>query len=61
MIVDVVEGRFVLFPAWLAHSVPVNRTQGERISISFNAMVSDFEDMSKPVWRQGSARIKNLA
>jgi uncharacterized protein (TIGR02466 family) len=56
--VDAVEGRFVLFPAWLVHSVPVNRTEAERVSISFNAMFSDFDELSRPLWRQGSARVR---
>ncbi len=51
------EGRLVLFPAWLVHSVPVNRGEGDRISISFNIMFPDFtETMSRPLW-QGTAKI----
>ena len=34
------EGMMVLFPSWLKHSVvPLNRTEGERISISLNAII----------------------
>ena len=45
-------GRIVLFPAWLSHSVPANRTKEERISIAFNAMFSDIaESMSAPLWK----------
>lgn len=29
-------GRLILFPSWLSHYVDVNRTQQERISLSFN-------------------------
>jgi uncharacterized protein (TIGR02466 family) len=29
-------GRLLLFPSWLTHHVDVNRTQEERISLSFN-------------------------
>jgi uncharacterized protein (TIGR02466 family) len=55
---DVKEGRMVLFPAWLSHSVPVNRSDAERVSISFNIMFTDFTDtMSKPLWT-GSAPVK---
>ena len=50
--VKVIPGRMVLFPAWLSHSVPVNRTEGERVSIAFNAMFTQFaETMSAPLWR----------
>jgi len=52
MTVQVKPGRIVLFPAWLSHSVPANRTQEERISIAFNAMFSDIaESMSAPLWK----------
>ena len=46
------EGRMLLFPAWFVHSVDVNRSAEERVSISFNIMFSDFaEKMAHPVWR----------
>lgn len=52
MSVQVAPGRLVLFPAWLSHSVPVNRTNQERISIAFNAMFTGFaETMSAPLWK----------
>ncbi len=52
MTVQVKPGRLILFPSWLSHSVPVNRTDEERISIAFNAMFVDFaETMSGPLWR----------
>lgn len=51
------EGRLVLFPAWLVHSVPVNRSEEHRISISFNMMFPDFTaTMSRPLW-QGTAKV----
>ena len=54
------EGRMVFFPAWLSHSVPPNRSPGERISIAFNIMFSDFtRTMAKPRWpgiKPGSER-----
>jgi len=56
---DVVEGRFVLFPSWLLHAVPVNRSSEHRISISYNIMFSNFtEDMSRPLW-QGTASLQS--
>jgi uncharacterized protein (TIGR02466 family) len=30
------EGKIILFPGWLDHGVPENKTQDDRISISFN-------------------------
>jgi uncharacterized protein (TIGR02466 family) len=49
---DVVAGRIILFPAWLRHSVPVNRSNAERISIAFNLMVNDYiSEASPPLWR----------
>ena len=45
------EGRMVLFPAWLKHTVPANNAQSERISISFNLMFKNFsETMAPPIW-----------
>ena len=56
--VEAKEGRIVLFPSWLKHSVPVNRTHKERVSISFNIMFRNFtETMSKPLWPKGSAPV----
>ncbi len=50
--VEVKEGRMVLFPAWLAHGVPANRSDRDRISIAFNIMFSKFtETMSRPKWK----------
>jgi uncharacterized protein (TIGR02466 family) len=55
---DVKPGRMVMFPAWLVHSVPVNRSPQERVSISFNIMFTDFaEAMSKPLWT-GTAPVR---
>ena len=54
--VPVKEGRLILFPAWLNHSVPVNQSDHERVSISFNIMFTRFmETMSPTLWRKGSA------
>jgi len=50
-IMPVKEGMLVVFPAWLPHSVDFNKSDQERISISFNVMFSSFgEKMSKPQW-----------
>ncbi|NKB19497.1 MAG: hypothetical protein GKS01_03030 [Alphaproteobacteria bacterium] len=44
-------GRLIMFPAWLTHGVPANRSGKDRISISFNIMFPAFGDrMSKPKW-----------
>jgi len=46
------EGRLVLFPAWLSHSVGPNPSEDVRISVSFNLMFTDFtERMSAPLWQ----------
>ncbi|MDH3672622.1 MAG: 2OG-Fe(II) oxygenase family protein [Gammaproteobacteria bacterium] len=57
-IMPVKEGMLVVFPAWLPHSVDVNQSDQERISISFNVMFSSFgEKMSKPQWI-GNVKVK---
>lgn len=44
-------GMLVMFPAWLSHSVPENRSTRERISIASNLMFTRFgEDMAAPKW-----------
>ena len=60
--VPIKEGRLVLFPAWLSHSVPVNVSDAERVSISFNIMFTDYtESMSPTLWEKGSAPIRKKA
>jgi uncharacterized protein (TIGR02466 family) len=50
-------GRLLIFPAWLSHSVPVNRSPHNRISISFNLMFTNYlEELSPPLW-QGTTRL----
>ena len=50
--IDVRPGTLLLFPAWLSHSVDINRGREERISVAFNLMFTRFaEDMSPPLWR----------
>lgn len=45
------DGLLMLFPAWLQHQVPRNKSQRARISVAFNIMFSQFaETMSQPKW-----------
>ncbi len=47
--VDVAPGQLILFPAWLRHSVDVNRSPEERLSIAMNLMFEDYGRLlSKP-------------
>ncbi len=51
VVVRVGEGTLLLFPAWLPHSVNANRGDRERISVSFNVMLSRYAaELSKPLW-----------
>jgi uncharacterized protein (TIGR02466 family) len=51
VVVRVEEGVLLVFPSWLVHSVDTNRSDGVRISASFNAMFSAYaETMSEPLW-----------
>lgn len=44
-------GRLVVFPSWLRHSVAKTQGTGERISVSFNVMLSNFvEEFSPTRW-----------
>lgn len=48
---DVMEGRLVIFPSWLEHSVRPTAGQGERVSISCNIMLSSYaEEFGPPRW-----------
>ena len=48
---DVQEGRLFIFPSWLGHSVSKTRAEGDRISVSFNFMLSSYvEEFSPPRW-----------
>ncbi len=52
VVVDAREGRLVMFPAWLSHGVPANRSARDRISVAFNVMFPDYtESMSAPKWQ----------
>ena len=33
------EGTLLLWESWLRHEVPLNRAQGNRISVSFNYVI----------------------
>ena len=51
VVVRVRNGTLLVFPAYLQHSVDANAGEGERVSISFNIMFSDFTaNLSKPLW-----------
>lgn len=51
VVVGVENGTLLIFPSYLQHSVDTNRSEQERISISFNIMFSAFtETLSKPLW-----------
>ena len=44
-------GMMLLFPSWLQHQVPPNRSGSARISVAFNIMFSRFgETMAQPKW-----------
>ena len=43
VVVKAIEGSMVLFPSWLQHGVNPAIEGGERISIAFNAMITQFE------------------
>ena len=32
-------GTLLLWESWLRHEVPINRAEGERISVSFNLVI----------------------
>ena len=54
------EGRFLVFPSWVVHSVDVNRSDSERMSIAFNIMFTEFaEKMAHPLWRSRFASKKD--
>ncbi len=58
---DVKPGRLVLFPAWLTHSVPLNRSTDDRVSIAFNLMFQRYVDESSPPLWQGTVRVSPSA
>jgi len=51
VVVSVHNGTLLIFPAYLQHSVDANRSEQERVSISFNIMFSGFtERLAQPLW-----------
>ena len=51
VVVGVQDGTLLIFPSYLQHSVDANRSDQERVSVSFNIMFSGFtERLSKPLW-----------
>lgn len=51
VVVQVRSGTLLIFPSWLEHSVDANPNEAERISVSFNVMLSSFtEQLSQPLW-----------
>jgi ectoine hydroxylase-related dioxygenase (phytanoyl-CoA dioxygenase family) len=51
VVVSVRSGTLLIFPSWLEHSVDANPNEAERISVSFNVMLSSFtEQLSQPLW-----------
>lgn len=54
-------GMLLLFPSWLQHQVPPNKSASARISIAFNVMFSRFgETMAKPKW-EGNVKQESKA
>ena len=51
VVVNVSAGTLLVFPSYLQHPVDTNRSEAERISVSFNVMFSAFtENLSAPLW-----------
>ena len=51
VVVRVRSGTLLIFPSWLEHSVDANPSPAERITVSFNVMLSSFtEQLSQPLW-----------
>ena len=53
------EGQLLMFPAWLAHSVPENSSDELRVSISFNIMFRSFSETQSPPRWEGLTVRKN--
>lgn len=52
VMLPVAAGELVVFPSWLDHEVPINRSTEDRISIAYNVMFHNYgETMSKPMWQ----------
>ena len=49
---EVEEGLLVIFPSWLAHSVPARNTDARRTSIAYNFNFKDFNArIAAPIWQ----------
>ena len=53
----VAAGDLVVFPSWLFHSVPVNNSQENRVSVAFNFMFRDFDRLMSPPHWQGRVKL----
>jgi uncharacterized protein (TIGR02466 family) len=51
-------GRLVFFPSWLTHSVPMNRSGKERVSIAMNLMFRDYVEASSPALWKGTVPVE---
>lgn len=51
------EGRMVLFPGWLTHSVPVNASSDDRVSIAFNLMFRTYVEQASPALWKGTVKV----
>ena len=49
---DVAPGDLLLWPSWLRHSVPPNRSGEDRLTLSFNLMFSAFTERHSPPMKQ---------
>ena len=48
---EIRKGCIFMFPSWLRHSVVKTRAEGDRVSVSFNVMLSHYaEEFSPPRW-----------
>ncbi len=51
MHLSVKTGTLLMFPSWLPHSVEINKSSEERISVAYNLMFTSFgEKMATPQW-----------
>lgn len=51
VVVRVTNGTLLMFPSYLEHSVDINTSAEERVSVSFNLMFSSFaQNIGKPLW-----------
>ncbi len=50
-------GTLLMFPSWLPHSIEINKSSEERISVAYNLMFTSFgEKMATPQW-EGNAEV----